>query len=656
MPLTNAKREIGLSLTLKSDESERLGAVRLEATEGLSRPFAVSLDVHATQDVDLLPNLGLPAAIECRFEGEPVRHYHGVLAEARFLDVVDEDLYLYRLTLVPAAHHHTFGSHYRIFQNKTYLDIIEEILGLCEIDFEIRIRDRGAPVAYCVQYGESDFDFVCRLMEEYGYYYFYRHTAGSHALVICDEKNDHETLTPARLSYMPSSRHMSVSDHEDWQVRDTAYLHAWHETASSNAIATTRMRDFNFKEPNGPVEVSADLDNRHEGPHVEDYRWQGRYFESGKGDPLARVALEAHHSGRVQYEAVSRFPGIQSGFKFTLVDHACGRFNREYLITSCRTVLSNETYRSGMDAGVSEVEIRCIRSDVQFRAPLVTPRPIARGPETAIVTGPKGEEIHIDEFGRIKVKFHWDRLPGQDDTSSCWIRVSQFGLLGSIVHPRVGQEVIVDFINGNPDRPIVVGRVYNAGPGIKYELPEDKTRAVWRTKTYKRAGGVAIADAQELDSGKPGANEIRFEDAPDKEEIYLHAERDMNARVRNCETRHVGKNEELKVGKDRTKSVGHDETITVEHDRKAEISNNDSLKVGNDLKIEAFNTIEIKAGQQIRLIVGSSSITIDQTSITIKALTLGLTGVTNAKLSGTTTEVSGSAMLDARGGIVKINC
>jgi type VI secretion system secreted protein VgrG len=296
---------------------------------------------------------------------------------------------------------------------------------------------------------------------------------------------------------------------------------------------------------------------------------------------------------------------------------------------------------------------------------------VVKGLETAIVTGPAGEEIYVDEYGRIKVQFHWDREGELDDKSSCWIRVSQTGGLGNIIIPRVGHEVLVDFVNGNPDRPIVVGRVFNQEHMPVYDLPGEKTKALWRTKTYKQDSGSALPDAEALDSGKPGANEIRLDDATGKEEFYVHAERDMNTRIRHDETHHVGKDVEIKVGKNRTETVGVDETITIKRDRtedvkgketvtitgdrKHTIKSNDTLDVTKTIKIDAGKEIQITAAQKITITVGSSSITIKPTSIEVKTVQLKMSASAQAELKSAMTDVKASGILTAKGGMVLIN-
>jgi type VI secretion system secreted protein VgrG len=667
------KRQTKLSLKLGGPGGPKPELVRLMADEGLSRPFAITLDVMSKSDIPLLPNLGLPAVVECSIDGEVVRHFHGIVTDGSYMEHLHDGHEMYRLTLSPATWLHEQGSNFRIYQSRQVIDIIKDVLDRCKIDYEVKAKIGTRVLAYCVQYGESDFAFVSRLMEEEGIYYYYRHDAITHKLMICDKTNCHQELAAGRLRFNQSSDTHALADSKSRFNRFKAtFVQFWQERASSGSEAKVTMRDFDFQHPAKAVETKSTETKAHELDEIEVYRWPGRYYVEDDGNSLTNVLLESRRAQRLRYEGRSRFMGIQAGFTFALADHPVGRFNRKYLIIACRTRLTAEHFRSGTDSSEGQVEFTAIPDDVQFRAPIVTPRPLAKGPETALVTGPAGEEIHVDKYGRVKVQFHWDREGKLDDNSSCWIRVSQTGGLGNIITPRVGHEVLIDFINGNPDRPIIVGRVFNASHMPVYPLPEHKTRALWRTKTYKRDAGVKWDAAADLETGMPGANEVRFEDKTGEEELFLHAEKDMNTRIRHCETHKVGKNADVFIGKNRTEEVCDDETITIGRDRvetvkgtetvtvvgdrKVAIQSTDALDVSKSLTVTAGTTIDISAGTSITLTVGSSSIVIDQSSIkAVAAVLLDLKGQTTAKLSSPTTTVEGVGLLTASGAMVKIN-
>ncbi|MEZ5749060.1 MAG: type VI secretion system tip protein TssI/VgrG [Caenibius sp.] len=669
---TATKRETALTISLGGGQSEQLKLVRLNAYEALSEAFMISIEALALGEIELLPHLGKPAAIECTIEGTHVRYFHGIVIAGQFLEERGGAGFLYRLNLAPMSHFHEQGSNFRIFQNMPVIDIISEVLGDCGIAFELRGTISTRTLAYCVQYGESDFAFVTRLMEEEGLYYFYEHSKSAHKLMICNKPGSHPELAESKLIYNPLSDSAALRDAKNsFTQKAGTFVQNWSECVTSGAENKVTLWDYDFIKPETSRKAEADDKEMHPEDKIEVYRWPGRYYEEGQGKDLSAVLLESRRAQRLRYEGTSRYAGITPGYTFSLGEHPNGRFNSSYLIMQCRTQLADEQYRSGTSGGETLVEFTTIPADVQFRAPIVTPRPVARGPETAVVTGPPGEEIHVDEYGRIKVQFHWDRKGKLDDKSSCWIRVSQTGGLGNIIIPRIGHEVLVDFVNGNPDRPIVVGRVFNASHMPVYPLPQHKTRALWRTKTYKQDTGSDLPDAESLDTGKPGANELRFEDATGKEELFIHAERDMNTRIRHDESHHVGKDVAIKVGKNRTEEVGVNEkitiganrtedvkgkeTVTVVGDRKVTIKSNDTLKVSKNIKIDAGKEISITAGSKITLTVGSSTITLTPTKIKLSGVMLDMEGKATAKLKSTMTNVEAQGILTAKGGVVLIN-
>lgn len=663
-------RQTALALRL-GNGAEQLKLIRLDAFEGLSQHFAITLEILSLDEIELLPNLGKPAAIESRLDGQVLRHFHGIVVDAEYIEEINGAGFVYRLTLAPAAQLHDHGSNYRIFQNKSVIDVIKAVLSECGIAFEVKATGGTRQLAYCVQYGESDFAFISRLMEEEGLYYHYAHASSAHTMIISDRPGCHVPLPAGPLTYNPMADSTALVNSTTRSDLTGLFVQTWHERASSGAEARVTMRDYDFKQPSRPRQAEATDKGAHPLDEIEVYRWPGRYYQEQTGQALSTVILESRRAQRLRYEGTSAFAGIETGYHLEIRDHPIDRFNAKYLVTRCRTSLANEQYRSGGGASETFVEFTTVPHDVNFRAPIVTPRPAARGPETAVVTGPAGEEIHVDEFGRIKVQFHWDREGKLDDKSSCWIRVSQTGGLGNIIIPRIGHEVLVDFINGNPDRPIVVGRVFNASHMPVYALPEHKTKALWRSKTYKRTTGDPLSEAEGLDTKAPGANELRFEDATGKEEVFLHAERDMNSRVRHNETHHVGRDVQISVGKNRKERVGKNEdilieanrkeevkgteTVTVHKDRKVDVRANDQLDVSKTIKIKAGQTIEITAGSKITLTCGMSSITLDKNSISISTMKLNMEGSAKAKLSSAMTNVEASGILTAKGGLVMIN-
>lgn len=663
------ERQTALTLRI-SGSTEQLRLIRLDAIEGTSEHFAITIEVLSLGELKLIDTLGKPASVAAAVDGVAAREFHGVIADAEFADEVAGAGTVYRLLLVPTARFHENGSNYRIFQGKQLIDIVSDVLGECDIAFEVRANGGKRLLPYCVQYGESNFAFVSRLLEEEGLYYFYRHSESAHTMVICDSTGCHSDLPAGDLTYNPLSDSVGITDS---QKRGMAahFVQSWAEHATSSAEARVTLRDYDFKKSSQARKGAAQDQRAHDLDEIEIYRWPGRFFEDSTGDNLSKVVLESRRAQRVSYEGTSRYPGIQVGYHAKLTKHTHEPYNRKYLIIRCRTMLAAEQYRSGGASTETFVEFTTIPNDVPFRAPQVTPRPVAKGPESAVVTGPKDEEIHVDEYGRIKVQFFWDREGKLDDNSSCWVRVAQTGHLGNMIIPRIGHEVLVDFINGNPDRPIVVGRVYSADHKPVYELPKHKTRAVWRTKTYKKDAGVGHSGAIALDTGAPGANEIRFEDKTGEEELLIHAEKDMNIRVRDKETHRIGHDQEFEVKVNRKKIIGKDETVEIGANRKEDvkgtetvtvvgkrevtIQSSDKLDVTDKITINSGSEINITAASKIILTCGASTITLDPSSITIETIQLNMKGSAKAKLSAPMTEIEGSGMLKETGGMVMIN-
>ena len=581
-----SSRDSRLVIGIDNEQLELLG---IQASESLSQPFLFTVDILSTLgEFDLLPHLGKPAMVETLRDGEHMRYFHGVITDAYMIGeettgthTWQGSSYRYRLTLQPKAFFHGQGSDFRIFQDKTVLDIVQDVLDRCTISHETKLQSESASsrmLKYCVQFGESDFAFVCRLLEEHGLYYFYRHDEDDHVLVLCDSPESHEDSDATPLHFNAFGGSMGNAG-SDLRGGGTNYVTQWQQHLSTGAEANATMRDYDFQTPTQNHQVHYSENAAHADDNVEIYSWPGRYYVDDDGTKLGTYQLEARRAQRIRFDGTTGTPALQTGQKFTFADHPVERFNVEYVVIAAHTTISPEVSRSGSDTISTEVHFTAIPASVKFRAPLVTPRPMARGPETAMVVGPSGEEIYVDKYGRVKVQFHWDRIGTANEQSSCWIRVSQTGGLGNIIIPRIGHEVLIDFINGNPDRPIVVGRVFNETHMPIYPLPDNKTRALWRSKTYKQDTGSALPEAIALDTGSPGANEIRFEDKTDEEEFFLHAERDLNTRVRNCETHKVGKDVEIFVGKNRKEEVGENENIKIGQNREEEVGQDEKITI-----------------------------------------------------------------------------
>ena len=645
--MTGQSRQSSLTIDLGG---EQVLLERIEAVEALSSPFVFTLDIISPLgELDLLPHLGKPACVSISEDEELLRYFHGLATEAEFTRVSDNGFH-YRLVLRPWTYFLSHNRDFAIYQDENVVDIIKSVLNeadTSDVDYT-RLRKSRAKRIYCVQYNESDFAFISRLMEEEGIYYHFTHSDDRHVLVLCEAPSSHSPASPGTLIFNP---HTSSVFNVDSAARSESareyFIQSWTERVSTGAEAKVTVRDFDFEKPERPLEAIAEENADHPRDKVEVYTYPFRYKEESEGKNLGTVLLDALRTERRLYRGHSEASGLVCGTKVNITNHPNERLNGTFLIQQTFHSIEAERFRTGDTGGESPYSVifEAVPADTQWRAPRTTPRPVVHGLETAIISGPEGEEIYTDEYGRVKVRFHWDRSRSPGEKSTCWMRVSQTGGLGNIILPRVGHEVLVDFLGGDPDRPLVVGRVFNRTHMPIYELPDNKTIALWRTKTYGQSGDYS--PGKDLDTGKPRANELRFEDKGGKEEVFIHAERDMKTRIRYKESHHVGCDQEIKVRHDRSEKVEHNEKVEIDNDRDHKIGNNDKLVVGNTLYIEA--------GSKITLKVGASTIKMDSYSIEIKSPTITITADGTAKLTSPMTTVEGTGILTLTGGLVKIN-
>ncbi|WP_086608520.1 type VI secretion system Vgr family protein [Erythrobacter donghaensis] len=662
--MTSEFREVRMTVNLGDEQVEY---VAMSAREELSNPFEIDLQIVATlSEIDLVPHIGKPVTVTILEGADVARHFNGLLAEASHLEE-DGDGFHYSLSLRPFTYFMESRQNFAIFQEKTVIDIIKDVFGAAAItDYELRVTESYEPFEYCVQYAESDFNFLSRLMEQEGLYYFFEHSEDKHLLVICDKASTHKPGKDDTIAFNAaagSSQAYRVSD----ALGGFHALHVWTERIGSTGHEQVALRGYDFKNPVKPVDGKAADECQHACDSQEHYDYPGQFITADRANRLSKVRLEEFRALRRTFIGRTSAKSLCAGTTINVAHHPTARLNGEYLIIATHHAMAPETYKTGTaDEDADDIRFVAIPAATQFRAHRRTPKPRVTGVESAIVTGPKGETIYTDEYGRVKVRFHWDRASTPDEKSTCWIRVSQTGGLGNVILPRVGHEVLVDFLHGDPDQPVVVGRVFNAEHMPIYPLPANKTRAVWRTLTYGEQS--AYSQAEKLDTGEPKANEIRFEDKGGKEELFIHAERDMNVRVRYDTSTHIGHNEELKVGYDRQRYVKNDEKVTIDGNRKYTLKKNEdntitdgnrktTLSKGNDtLTLDMGNLtittskgkVKIEAMQSIELIVGQTSFKLTPTGATLTSLMVNIKG--NAM-----TEVSAGGVLTEKGALIKIN-
>ena len=650
---------------------------RARCREALGQPYELQVDIIAALgEIDLLPHLGKPISVALYEDDDLQRHFHGLITAGEFTHESQTGFH-YKLMARPFSWWLSHNRDMAIFQDLAVPDIIKKVLGDANIsDFEQKLSRSYGPRTYCVQYRESDWTFITRLMEEEGIYYYWKHEPNKHIMVMCDAPSAHEAGDPATIEYSSTTGSIHKVGSTQRGGHDH-FLEKLGEKVSSDGASMVTLRAFDFEKPERPLQAQADDQPKHPGDDREVYGYPGRYIDEGAGRGLTEVELAALRRNRQVYLGRTRATSLACGTKLSVSGHPAGRLNATYLITRTEHVIQSEQYRAGVDREKGEEEeethvtFHAIPAATTFHSPAVTPKPVVQGLETAIVSGPAGEEIFTDEYGRVKVRFHWDRADTTGEKSTCWIRVAQFGGLGNVILPRVNQEVMVDFLHGNPDDPIVMGWVFNKAHMPIYPLPDNKTRALWRTRSYPGGKSTTFPETMKLDTADQGSNELRFEDKSGQEEIFFHAEKDMNTRVRHDATLKVGHNEDTVIGLDRTDEVKRDETTTIGKNqtltvvgnqtetikakRTVDVKAEDSLKVGTSQTVEAGTTISITANTSITVKVGGSKITINQSGITIDAPMVKVNGQASAEMTSPMTKLIGSGMNTIQGGLVKIN-
>ncbi|WP_458128817.1 type VI secretion system Vgr family protein [Pseudomonas sp. Z2-11] len=549
--------------------------------EELGRLFNYELQLHSLDNaIDLNQVLGKPMCVSVQLDGGGERHFHGIVA--RFSQNIDQGQFAsYQATLRPWLWLLTRTSDCRIFQNLTVPQIIKQVFrDLGFSDFEDALSRPYREWEYCVQYRETSFDFVSRLMEQEGIYYFFRHEQGRHVLVLADAYGAHAQAPGyGSVPYYPKNE----------QQRERDHIHDWH-LAQEVQPGSLELNDYDFQRPSARIDVRSAMPRPHTAGDYPLYDYPGTYVQSEDGEHYARTRIEALQTLHEQVELAGNARGLGSGHLFSLTGFSRQDQNREYLIVGARYYLSQESGESGVGAPSAQFEssLTCIDAQQSFRPMAITHRPIVKGPQTALVVGPKGEEIWTDQFGRVKVHFYWDRHDQSNENSSCWIRVSQSWAgknWGSMQIPRIGQEVIVSFLEGDPDRPIITGRVYNAEQTVPYDLPENATQSGMKSRSSK--GGTPA-----------NFNEIRMEDKKGAEQLYIHAERNQDVVVEVDESH--------SVGHDRTKSIGHDETVIIGNNRLRIVKQEDILSVGQRKTDSISQSYVIEVGENLRLVCGES--------------------------------------------------
>ncbi|EFB3351446.1 type VI secretion system tip protein VgrG, partial [Escherichia coli] len=584
--------------------SEGLGNL-FSYTVQLKTPDTLNLGyVSPAANLPLKPMVGKDMCVNIELDGGGKRHISGLVTAARVVGHEGRSV-TYELRIEPWLKLLTHTSDYKAFQNKTVVEILDEVLAEYSFPVEKRLVENYPPRAWQVQYGETDFDFIQRLMQEWGIYWWFEHSENSHTLVLADAINGHKTCPDSPL----------VEWHQEGLKLDKEFIHT---ITASERLRTGKwvLDDFDFMKPRSLLKstVANPRDTGH--AEYEHYEWPGDYFTMGEGEMLTRIRMEAQRSPGSRVGGAGNIRTLMTGYTFTLMNHPTAEVNQEYLLVQTTLFLRDNAQYSGQDQHFTYVTTFELHPTSEVYRPQRTlSKPHTKGPQSAIVTGPAGQEIWTDKYGRVKVQFGWDRYGNNDENSSCWVRVSYPWAgkgFGMIQIPRIGQEVLVDFKNGDPDLPIIVGRTYNQDTMPPWGLPGAATQSGFYSHTI---GG-----------GPTNANALRFEDKPGGEEVWLHAEKDQRIEVNNNESHWVGNNRLKVIDKTETAIIGEKRSLTVQTD--------DTSLAGGDKTIQTVQNLRFAAGDSIILSCGETILQMTSDGIfNITCKNFNITATENGKIN-----------------------
>ncbi|HEY8258953.1 MAG TPA: type VI secretion system Vgr family protein, partial [Gemmatimonadales bacterium] len=552
---SQANRPILVETALPPDELLLEG---ISGSEAVSSPFGYTLDL-LSENASVAANdvLRTPVCVTIKTaQGE--RFIHGVVRSFTQLGRSDE-LTSYRAEVVPWLWFLSLSTDCKIFQNLSVPEIVEQVFtGLGYKDFQLKLVKSYPKRIFCVQYRETHLNFVSRLLEEEGIFYFFEHSKGKHVLMLADDNSAVKPCPGQETARMATQAGA-------WQNEDVVLACECEDAVHTGKVT---LRDYDPQQPGLQLESSV------AGAQAEEsYIYPGKYTALDDGERYARLQLEAEEAQYRVVRGTSTCRGFQSGYRFELKEHYRKDANKPYMLLELRHTVRAGDYRS-WDSAVMDYQndFLAMPHAVPYRPLQVAVKPRVWGTQTALVVGKSGEEIWTDKHGRVKVQFYWDRLGKKDENSSCWIRVSSVWAgkgWGGVQIPRIGQEVVVEFLEGDPDLPIITGRVYNAEQVPPYGLPANQTQSGIKSRSSK--GG-----------GTDNFNEIRFEDKKGGEELYIHAEKNKRVMVENDRTESVGNDESISIGNNRKESVGKNESISIGDDRSETVGANETVTVGKN--------------------------------------------------------------------------
>jgi type VI secretion system secreted protein VgrG len=626
--------------TITTPLGDALRLSHMTGHDGLGDLFSYDLAlISEDPDLDETKLLGQSATVNLLLASGKTRYFNGLVASFGYAGTHGR-YFAYHATLRPWLWLLSQASDCRIFQRMSVPDVVTQVFRDhgCS-DFKLTLSGDYPERDYIVQYRETSLGFVQRLLEREGMYYYFKHDASSHSLEIVDSMTAHSTQADyEKVPFFPPGKFHQEEYLEHWSAR---------RQVRTGAYAFT---DFDFKKPKADLSLNLSKPGKYAHADKEIYEYPGGYETTKDGERYLRARTEALQAEELGFSGHGNVRGLSAGVLFELTKFPRDKLNCKYLVTSASYTIDAHDYESSERHGADPFQctLHAVDSTIPYVARCTTPKPIVAGPQTATVVGAKGEEIWTDEYGRVKVQFHWDRVGKRDESSSCWVRVAQLWAgsgWGGIHIPRIGQEVIIEFLEGDPDRPIITGRVYNNANMPPYELPNHQTQSGIKSRSTPKGG---------IDN----FNELRFEDKKGEEQLYMQAEKNMDTLVKNDQSLTVGNNrtksvavdESTDIGRNRTETVSGDEsiqisgtrtelvakaeTITLEDERSTTIGLSDTLKIGK--------AYLVNVGADATLtIVGSHAVKVD------KDQSIHVTGARTHEVKSDTIHVKTKLVIDA---------
>lgn len=575
---------------------------RMEADEGLSQLFEVRLDLLAKDVLAPRAVLGETMAVQLECDEGKLRYFHGHVTALETLQGRGRFLQ-YRATLRPFLWFLTRSRDCRIFQRKTPSEIVKQVLAERGFsDLKVRLSAPEPRLEYCVQYRETDFDFLSRLLEQEGIYYYFEHTQTKHTLVLADGPASHQPV--------PGYETVKYASHTRDAGRQHDRIDGW-EVARQLETGAYVLDDYDFEKPAAELRARLSPPGDPVMRKLEMYDYPGGYLTTAAGERYARIRVEEQHARRERFRATGTVRGLHAGATFRFSECPRSAEDGSYLVIAARHRLelsgAEAAPESDLQVAPFRASLTLLKSDVPFRPARCTPRPVIAGVQTAKVVGSgAGQEYWTDAYGRVKVQFHWDREGKLDENSSCWLRVAQVWAgsgWGTQHVPRIGQEVLVSFLEGDPDRPIVTGGVYNGSAAPPFALPARAMVSGVKTDSTPNAVGY---------------NELSFDDSKGNEKIVLHAQRNLESTVEHDAVATVGRDLSAAVTRDATVKVGHDLVATVDHDAMVKVGRDLLASLARHLTLRVGEDVHVTASKEVRLTVGTTEIVLSPAGIELR--------------------------------------